>query len=339
MMNELVTLIIILHNRHDNLDRLLEYYKKFSGSIIVADSSVEVHHFKNPSFSHNYLYTPGLTFTEKIEKALGKVTTPYVVMCADDDFIVSESIFKCVDFLENNKNYAVAQGICISYRITRFPIIKIEFGKMYSDHCIDIASDDPFLRLQELFSSYRSVMYALHRTDTLKLAFKNAGAVIKNLYLNEYLTALIPLISGKSKELPILYQVREYTEYSDDKTTDNLDKIFIEKKYSEELEQFVQLTANNASDITFIDKKILSNRIYQILEKFSKDPLINNRNTKMSFKKKIGLIVKRMPVVGSWLIEKNRRIEKETEMKSIIKTREDEKHLSEIEVFLRNYYS
>lgn len=336
-MNDLVTLILILHNRHDNLDRLLDYYKSFSSPIIIADSSSVVHTFRNTSVSYKYLYTPDVSFTKKIEMALAEVKTPYVVMCADDDFIIPESILKCVDFLEHNKEYIAAQGICINYKKNNTKSNKTEFGRMYLNHTADISFDDPLLRLKALFNSYRSLLYAVFLTDTLRLSFKKAGATVKNLYLNEYLTAIVPILCGKSRELPMLYQVREYSEISDDKTTDNLDKIFSEEKYRDELDQFIQLAAENVSSVTSIDKQILRKEIYQTLERFSKDPVMTNRTAETSFKKKIGLMIKNIPVLGAWLIEKNRKIEKEIEMKSIIKTEEDKTHLLQIEVFLNNY--
>jgi len=335
-MNELVTLIIILHNRHENLDRLLIYYNSFSSPVIIADSSAEVHSFKDSSVSYKYLYTPGVSFTKKIEMALAEVKTPYIVMCADDDFIIPEGILQSVDFLEKNKDYTVAQGICINYKKSIKNIGNVEFGRMYVNHAVDISSDDPFMRLETLFNSYRSILYAVHRTDTLRLAFKNAGAIIKNLYLNEYLTAIVPMLCGKSRELPMLYQVREYSEVSDDKTTDNLDIIFIDKKYAAELNGFIQLAVNNVSTLININKESLRKKIYQVIEKFSSDPVVLNKQN-VSFKKKIGLMVKNIPLLGAWLIEKNRRIEKETEMKNIIKTEEDARRFLEIKQFLQSH--
>ncbi len=42
-MNNLITLILIVHNRHKNLNRLLKYYDGFLTPLIIADSSEEKH--------------------------------------------------------------------------------------------------------------------------------------------------------------------------------------------------------------------------------------------------------------------------------------------------------
>src|SRR6476469_32421 len=113
-MTPYVTLILILHNRTQNMLRLMEYYAGIEWPVIIADSSTQP---MNMIFEKNidYSYTPGLTFTQKIEHVLDKVQSKYVVMCADDDFIVPGAIAECCAFLDENSGYSTAQGRCIKY--------------------------------------------------------------------------------------------------------------------------------------------------------------------------------------------------------------------------------
>ena len=75
----------------------------------LQDSSTEKHHFDKLKENWQHIYTPGLFFTKKVEVVLDKVKTPYLLMCADDDFIIPKSILQCVSFLEENKDYVIAQ--------------------------------------------------------------------------------------------------------------------------------------------------------------------------------------------------------------------------------------
>jgi glycosyltransferase domain-containing protein len=333
-MDQSVTLILILHNRHKNLDRLLEYYKNVPFPVIIADSSASRHEFSNPGGNYLYLYTPGIAFTSKIEAVLEKVMTPYVVMCADDDFIVPESILKCVKFLQENADYVVAQGACIRYIKESVAEGNIDFGLIYRESSYDIIDDKPLERIESMFRRYRSVLYAVHHTQYLKQAFKGAGAVINNLFLNEYLTAVVPIIYGKYKELPFLYQVREYAKNSDDKITDNLDKIFKEDTYKRERTDFLELLTQQVSSILQMDPDEVRSRLFRILNDFAQSDQVGNRPSPLSLKKRIGILVQHIPFLGKWMIKKSRALEKAYEMRSILQTEQDKACLEEIEKVL-----
>lgn len=336
-MSSLITLVLILHNRHRNLDRLLDYYKNTNIPILIADSSTEKHRFADDKHPCKHLYTPNVTFTKKVELVLQKVATPYVVMCADDDFIIPAAITECVNFLEANSDYSIAQGSCIKYYMSSIGKNQIEFGLLYEPKQYDIEIEDPLERLEKMFDYYRSVLYAVHRTEILRLAFKDASTVIKNLYLNEYLTAVVPIISGKYKELPVLYQVREYAADSDDKVTDNLDTIFSAEKYKTEREGFVTLLTENATPLVDQDKEKIRATIFDVLKKFSTSPLIAKNAPKLTTKKRAGLIVKKIPLFGNWLIERNRKMERTNDLKKILKTPDDEKRLLQVEAILKKH--
>ena len=80
-------------------------------------------------------------------------------------------------------------------------------------------------------------------------SFQDTGTIVKKLFLNEYITAFLPILFGKYKELPILYHVREHAHDSDDKTAVDIDTLIKEKQYEEEVETFKNLMANKISAI------------------------------------------------------------------------------------------
>ncbi len=334
VMKEKLTLILILHNRHTNLDRLLEFYNNFESAIYIADSSFEEHVFlKELKGNVRYEYTPGVSYTQKVELALANIFTPYVAMCADDDFIIPSGLYQCAEFLENNIGYVSAQGMILRYYKNTIQS-KLRFDMLYEgDH--SMVADTPEERINNLFMPYKALLYAVHRTSVLKMAFENAGVAFKNLYLNEYLTSIFPLIKGKSKDLPLLYQVREYDKASDDKTTENIDTIITEKKYNVEYESFLNHIVSKSVTKDGVNLHWLKNIIETALKNYAVR-VKGFKQTKMPVNKKIGQVIRLVPVIGERLVQ-TRRLK--LSMKRVQKylTEQDWQQLHEIERILKRY--
>ena len=331
-MKDIVTLVIILHNRHRNVDRLLEYYEDFESPIIIADSSAEPHSFEKTRHNLTYLYTPGITYTQKIEQTIDKVFTPYISLCADDDFIIPDGLYNCIKFLEENKDYSVAQGLILNYY--KYTIKqKLRFGLLYKNNH-SLPMDKPFERLQKIFTPYKSLLYAVHRTSILKTSFKHAEKNIKNLYLNEYLISIMSILLGKSKDLPFLYQVREYADNSDDKSADNLEVMIGDNKYNKELMLFQDVLINNSQSVT-LDKEELKKKIREAMETYARQ-LESFKNSGIPLRKKIGKIIALLPFFGKEYVERNRFNESIKELKTVL-TDKDFEELKKIEILLKKY--
>lgn len=85
------TLIVPTHNRHHYLKRSIEYFKELNARVIYCDSSQVKYSGVLPS-NIEYLHTPNLNFAEKILNAISVVNTSKIALCADDDFILLESL-------------------------------------------------------------------------------------------------------------------------------------------------------------------------------------------------------------------------------------------------------
>ncbi|WP_415156693.1 TIGR00180 family glycosyltransferase [Parafilimonas sp.] len=331
-------MIIVLNNRHKNLDRLLEYYQATGFFITIADSSVNEHIFKKPLKENwQYVYTPGETYIQKIERTLKSISTPFVVICADDDFIIPSALEKCVLFLQNNPSYAAVQGNVLAYYKESIHKKHVEFNTIYTKTEYDLQIADPLRRLETFFEDYRSVAYAVHRTAYLDEAFKTAGNKIYNLYLYEYLTAVVPVTKGFYKELNILFQVREYATDSDDKTADNLDKIFNDEKYKPELDSFISFLSFKLNHI-LPDKDQLF--FYAFLQDIFKKLAVVIHQSKfpsISSRKKIGRVIQHIPFLGNWIIRKNRAIEKNRRLSKVVKTPSERNDLAKIESILKKH--
>jgi len=299
-----ITLIIPTHNRHKYLERILNYYDNFCEILIVDSSKAKF----QKSYNSNviYYYLPEKSLNEKISYALSFVTTPYVFLCADDDFILKCAIEKCISFLDNNTDYSCVSGNYLYYKLIDN---KVFFSNIYANIDNSIANFDIKDRLVTMFSNYITLYYAIHRTSTLKSTFTiDIKRPVNNLFLNEYLTAIIPLIVGKYKQIDTLYQIREYSAISGDKTTENLNKILDNPKYETELGNFLyhilSFCHEKKSPIHLIDKIF----IYKILKNYSEKLTQTSLLDTQPVDKKIGKIIQILPYLGPLLIRAYRNI-------------------------------
>ncbi len=323
---------MILHNRHHNLDRLLDYYANSSFTILIADSSKEKHVFKQKKDNWIHYYTPGLSFTQKIEFITGKVETDFVAMCADDDFIIPEALEQSAAFLDQNADYAIAQGWSIRYHKESLTTKDIRYSLLYN-FSSSIEATNALERLTSMFSNYRSVLYAVFRTEVLRQSFEGAGKKVANLFLNEYITAFLPILSGKYKELPILYQVREYAEDSDDKTATNIDTMLYESQFSKDLLAFESYISNKLALMAKLDYDTALIKVKQIIQSFSAT-LELNRVEKTTLKKRVGKIVNAIPFFGNKFIGISRKKETEKQLHFLFENQQNKEELDKISCVL-----
>ncbi|MBX3256845.1 MAG: TIGR00180 family glycosyltransferase [Chitinophagaceae bacterium] len=263
-----LTLLIPTHNRHGYLSRSLAYYSKWNIHIIVADSTPEPFEQLSLYPKIEYLHFPGSSYSAKLPSSLLHVKTPYIVMCADDDFIVTNTLLKCFDFLENNADYSVAMGSVIYFSLISNDT-KVELAPVYKGQLeYHISEEDPFNRVHTFFSNYRTVYYGLHRTDVLKTAFLNTENT-QNLLLYEYISGLYPLIAGKVMAFADLYQVREYIGIPQAGIT-NIDKIFTEQNIRNEYENLLDQQSAVIAQKTGKEKKIIRSNLNSALEKYAR---------------------------------------------------------------------
>ena len=112
-----VTIIIPTRNRHVYLNRILYYIKDQPFNFIIADNSANPFILpEGQGFPVNvrYLKTENPGFAQKVLSALEYVKTPYAMMCADDDFMLTSAIHLGITFLNQNPDYAAVHGYTLS---------------------------------------------------------------------------------------------------------------------------------------------------------------------------------------------------------------------------------
>lgn len=303
-MTNKVTIVLNVHNRHSYLKRLLDYYRAPGLTILIADSSESPYVLDNSYGDQvKYIHFPGVSYPQKIELALAQVATPYVALSADDDFLVPEGLSAVIDFLEKNADHTVAQGKVIKYyKDSLKDIIRYDF--IYNgDHSLSFPSAAQ--RIEKMFTPYKTLFCAVHRTKTLQFIFKDAGKSIGDLYLNEYLVSIGALLMGKSKDVDALYQVREYSESSDGNMVDNLDRTMHEKKYAGVYADFLQHLQNKIKALPENERAGLDKTLEESLNGYAAE-LVKFRTKPVSLLKSGGKIIQSIPLIGDAFIRRRR---------------------------------
>lgn len=160
------TLIIPTHNRHQYLKRSMEYFKDLQTHVIYCDSSsVKYEGELYPNV--NYLHLPGENFAKKVLVALSGIKTNFVALCADDDFIIIDSLYKGLLFLEENKNYKTVVGKYISFK-DKFDG---DYYPLYQELPEDVNFDTK-KNAKVFFSNYYQILWAMYNKDVLIKAFE-----------------------------------------------------------------------------------------------------------------------------------------------------------------------
>lgn len=201
-----LTIIIPSRNRHSYLKRAIAYAETLPYRIIVADSSATaINDLQIKAANVEYHHLGAIDYTDKLNFCLSKVTTPYTMLCADDDFLIKDGVESCISFLEKNKSFVCCQGKTISFLSKEKEIL---FSEMYSPNSFAVSSSNFEERVVDYYHPYRPIFYAVHRTENLRKAFSIKVQPL-NLNLTEYAMAFISAVNGEWKLLTELYHFRE----------------------------------------------------------------------------------------------------------------------------------
>lgn len=198
------TLIIPTHNRHQYLKRSMEYFKDLDAEVIYCDSSIDK--YQGELYGNiKYLHLPNKKFAEKILIALTEIHTSFAAMCADDDFLVIESLYKGLDFLSQNKKHKTTVGRYVGFNEdfdgNFFPI----YQKLPED--IDLGSDKNAV---VFFKNYYQLLWSMYDKKILEKAFQiiNEAKFYNDNYI-EMVIGACACYEGGIKFLNEIWGVRE----------------------------------------------------------------------------------------------------------------------------------
>lgn len=206
------SLIIPTYNRPQLLEDILRFVAGTASGIrvFVADSSEPSIQERNRSIcaekdihATHLSYDPNIKMMEKLQDACNHVETPYLSLCADDDLVFLDTIWSCVRFLQENKDFVLCHGdyySCFyddgkspSYRIDTVPRV--------------IGYDTPEERLLSILTKYNYLFYAVCRTDAYRSMLGRIGT-LHSAHFIELLSAVDLVLDGKVGHVPEPYIVR-----------------------------------------------------------------------------------------------------------------------------------
>lgn len=199
-----LTLIIPTHNRQNYLIRSYSYYSNFNIKVIYCDSSLNPCYL-NPSDNISYLHLPKYSFSQKIIHVLEKVETDYIALCADDDFVLSNSINVGYEIISNNKNITTIIGNIVKFN-EKFD------NTFFSNQIYESQSfNSPPQKNVEIFlSNYRQILWGMYKKEILTDSFR----IINQLELNndnfiELIISVVSAYNGEIRFLDCIWSARE----------------------------------------------------------------------------------------------------------------------------------
>ncbi len=200
------TLIIPTHNRHNYLKRSIEYFKDLDAKVIYSDSSVLS--FSGKLYPNmEYLHLPGRKFADKVLIALDKITTDFVALCADDDFILIETLYKGVKLLTESNDFKTVVGKYLFFN-KKFDG---DFFQAYRTLPHDLIYDSK-KNAELFFKNYWQILWALYDRSILKDSF---SIIKKSNYSNDNFIELtigaVACNTGGIKFMNDIWGVREHS--------------------------------------------------------------------------------------------------------------------------------
>ena len=200
------TLIIPTNNRHNYLKRSIAYYDALDAVVIYCDSSIEKYDCLLADHI-TYLHLPQKSFSEKILIALDRVKTKYVALCADDDFIIIESLYEGVDFLSHNNKFKTIVGKYIAFHEEYDDNLYILNNVIPKDLAYDSKTN-----VELFFKKYYQILWAMYDKEILTLAFKVIKkANFKHDNFIELVLGAMICFQGGIKFLDSIWGARELT--------------------------------------------------------------------------------------------------------------------------------
>lgn len=253
-MNELLTVVLITHNRPAFLRRALQFYSTLPCRVLVLDSSTEPSEIVDgQAASFDYQHLPQFGYwgiQSKLKYGVDQVKTPYMVFAADDDFIVHEALAQSVDFLQDNADYGMCHGYCLMYLTQANSVTYYRRDKKVQE---DFGSESPRQRVLDYMGQYIPPFYAVHRTSLMRdwHAAMPEGTLFQ---WQEIGHVYYMLARAKAQILPIPYIVREINYAASEHSTEvYLSLVHNDPKSVTERDAFADFLAAVPTDINDLD--------------------------------------------------------------------------------------
>jgi glycosyltransferase domain-containing protein len=211
-----LSIVTICFERRAFLKRYLETSKVNGFTTILVDGSAAPYTSDLPE-NVTYHHMPGESARERLNFAISEVKTEYMVLLADDDYMLASTLLKGLEFLKNNVDYSSVQGKVLTVN-ELYEKSDLLF-KSYKAFDQPAWLEDPHrtTRLAAHFQQYIFTFYSVQKSVVWKQFFSHIYPKIKehpSFSLNypaifELAQSIHCVLHGKNKMLDEVYLVRE----------------------------------------------------------------------------------------------------------------------------------
>ncbi|MBT5471770.1 MAG: TIGR00180 family glycosyltransferase [Nitrospina sp.] len=202
----MLTIIIPTHERHHVLARAIDFYQDFNFNIVIADSSAKKLDIELPD-NITYRHYPDLNYVKKILKTAESITTPYICLTADDDYLLESSLCEGLSFLKSNLDFVSVQGIYLQFELIENEVIfSPKYGSQEASYAVE--GEDSLSRVVRAYNPYMHQFYSIQHKDIFIKSFRSC-AHFSVCHFAELATILVPMCYGKHRVLPILWMARD----------------------------------------------------------------------------------------------------------------------------------
>lgn len=188
--------------------RCLEFLRTngYRGHIVLCDNSTAAHLEYVKSCPERYpelwldvhLYDAGTRFLDKLVQTMERIDARYVMLCAQDDFVVAEGVERLLQTLEADVKLSCARG-----RVGRFYLRRSDAGtnerpalEVTQHAMLPYDNPDPVGRVLEHIRQYASTLYSVHRKAQLIESFRLTEAGTRNVIFYQYLSSCLTVALG-----------------------------------------------------------------------------------------------------------------------------------------------
>ncbi len=203
------------------LRRTLDYLREiaFPGLVVLADDSSGAHREFAAAAPQAYpelwlehhAFDHGTRFLTKLAETLKRLSARYVMLCAQDDFVVTEGIEAVLAAFDADRGLSVARG-----RVGRFRIKRIRDGgaervnvQLLQHPMREYADADAAQRVIAMVADYSATLYSVHRRELLVEALEATERQTRNVIFFQYLWSCINAAQGRIACVDALFYVRQ----------------------------------------------------------------------------------------------------------------------------------
>jgi|TARA_A100000172_G_scaffold80409_1_gene69898 glycosyltransferase domain-containing protein len=217
-----LTLFLILKDRPFFTERLMQFmnFVQYPFKLIIADGGKdkEIQTLLEdkqtyPNVDYEYIRCPiDKTlddFHEKMANTIDRIDTPITSVIDNDDLLIQEGYYKCLQFLKDNPGYSSARGKMSSMGVNHHEDSPAELrgvcgnliiqSNMYSKYMDDIVGDTAKERFKDQTTHFHGNWHNLTRTNHVQACWKMLNVIKpENMRFTEQVTGYINTLWGDS---------------------------------------------------------------------------------------------------------------------------------------------